>query len=75
MKDKINKSKHIKYRAEDEKMYDVVQCRTFQANIYVGFKEGYEGQVPTFSNKIVQKICQSYCDSVGLALTIEETFF
>lgn len=44
---------------------------TFQATIYVGFKEHYDGLEHTLDE--VEKICQDFCDKVGLCVTITPT--
>ena len=46
---------------------------TFTAQIYTGLKIGYDGSIFPISN--IKEICQSYCDSVGFAVTITPTEF
>ena len=48
--------------------------KTYVANIYIGLQEGYENlRVHTFAEVI--HICQAYCDSIGLGLTVTPTTF
>lgn len=75
MKSKTNLSGRGIFTSKDNKKYNILECPTFEANIFIGLKDGYNGRVPSFAKEIVQKVCQSYCDSVGLAVTLEETFF
>lgn len=53
----------------------IKKCPTFTAKIYVGFQEGYSGNIPNFSIDICRKICQDYCNGVGLAVTIKPLEF
>lgn len=46
---------------------------TFWARIFVGLREGYEGR--THSLEDVAKVCQEYCDKVGLCVTLERCGF
>ena len=46
---------------------------TFWARIYVGLREGYNG---LFHDRAeVQDACQSFCDKVGLCVTVEDILF
>lgn len=45
--------------------------RTYWANIYVGFREGYSDTYHTFEE--AKDICQKYVDEVGLCATITPT--
>lgn len=46
---------------------------TFWARIYVGLREGYNG--PLHDRAEIQDACQSFCDDVGLCVTVEDTMF
>ena len=46
---------------------------TFTAQIAVGFKNIDTGE--ELSGRIARKICQDYCDDVGLCVTVTETEF
>lgn len=49
------------------------EVQTFIANIYLGLKEGYDGE--TKSIEEVYFICQKYCNEVGLCVTVTPTKF
>lgn len=46
---------------------------TFYAKIYVGMREEYVGK--THNIKEVYKLCQEYCNNVGLCVTVTPTKF
>lgn len=46
---------------------------SFWATIYVGFQERYEGVLHTIDE--AEKICQDYCDSIGLCVTVTPTMY
>jgi len=51
---------------------------TYTANIYVGLRPGYEDvseDVLKENKHKVIRICQEYCDDVGLCVTITDTEF
>jgi len=47
--------------------------KTYTANIYIGFKEGYDGEIHTIQE--AKDIAQEYCDSVGFCVTVTPTTF
>lgn len=49
------------------------QCPTFTASIYVGRRKHY-GEYITTTN-IGRRLCQDFCDAVGLCVTFTETEF
>jgi hypothetical protein len=55
-------------------MYQHV-VETFTAQIYCGFKPGYDGIEEYDSMAMAAAICQNYCDKYGMAFTIEPTRF
>jgi len=50
-----------------------LKTSTYTITIYVGLKEGYEGKTHSFQDVI--DICQSYCDEIGLCLSVTETTY
>lgn len=46
---------------------------TFTATIWVGLKDRDTGEV--LSIEVVEKVCQEYCDEVGLCVTVTPTRF
>lgn len=44
---------------------------TFNATIYIGLKEGYDGKQHSIGE--VYEIIQEYCDSVGFCVSVTET--
>lgn len=46
-------------------------CETFTATIYVGLRGGGTLHLP----QEVERICQEYCDAVGLCVTVTQTQF
>ena len=46
---------------------------TYEAKIYCGLKEGYDGRTHILAE--VELICQAYCNQVGFAVTITGTKF
>jgi hypothetical protein len=46
---------------------------TFEAKISLGFREGYTNIIHSLDE--VKKICQQYCNEVGLCVTITPTNF
>jgi ferredoxin len=44
---------------------------TFYANIYVGMREEYSDKIHNIED--AYKICQDYCDTVGLCVTVTPT--
>lgn len=49
------------------------EVQTFIANIYLGFKDDYEGDVKSIEE--VYDVCQQYCNGVGLCVTVSPTRF
>jgi len=47
--------------------------KTFTAEIFVGRKEGYFGEIQPHS--VVIEACQKFCDEVSFGLSVEETQF
>jgi len=47
--------------------------KSYTANIYVGFQEGYDGKIHTIEEAI--NIAQEYCNSAGYGLTVTPTTF
>jgi len=50
---------------------EIVQ--TYQATIFVGLREGYDGPIHNVSE--VEKLCCDYCTEVGLCVTVTPTRF
>jgi hypothetical protein len=48
-------------------------CGTYWANIYVGFREGYDGKIHTIEE--AKDIVQKYCDDKSYCVTITPTTF
>lgn len=46
---------------------------TFFANIFIGLKEGYEGE--EYSLEQVEKILQEYCNTISYCVTITPTSY
>ena len=44
---------------------------TYEAKLYIGLKEGYEGWIRCISE--IELVCQKYCDEVGLCVTVTPT--
>lgn len=63
--------KEMQTDTENKSNMDMV--KTYTATIYVGFKETKTGEIRDIS--IAKKICQDYCDAVGLCVTIKPTEF
>ena len=72
---RINKRKQKQIYIDLQTSVDCWVSPTFTADIYVGLKPGYEGKIPKFAYEIVEKSCKSYCNAIGLAVTLEETHF
>jgi len=49
------------------------EIKTYEVKLYIGLKEGYEGWIRNIDE--VYKICQDYCDEVGLCVTVTPTKF
>jgi len=47
--------------------------KTFTANIYVGFREGYGDQLHTYNE--AEQILQEYCDSISYCVSMTPTEF
>lgn len=47
--------------------------RTITANIYVGLRQGYDGDVHSLED--VREICQKYVDEIGLCVSVTPTEF
>ena len=73
--DKTNTRNFRTVYIDNNKSIDCTVSPTFKADIYVGYKQGYNGAIPTFASQMADKICQDYCDSIGFAVTVEETHF
>jgi len=54
-------------------MISITSVRTFTVTIWLGLKKGYMG--PTYTLEEVEKVCQDYCDIVGLCVSITPTRF
>tara|TARA_R110000824_G_scaffold266054_7_gene455005 strand:- start:77 stop:439 length:363 start_codon:yes stop_codon:yes gene_type:complete len=54
------------------------QCDTYWAKIYLGLNPGYEkvtdGLINSRKNRVID-YCKSYCDDIGLCVTIDDTEF
>ena len=48
--------------------------KTFEAKIYVGHRPSYHDEY-MFDEYMVRKVCQEYCDDVGLCVTVTPTKF
>jgi len=46
---------------------------TYEAKLYIGLKEGYEGWVRDITE--IETVCQQYCNDIGLGVTITPTKF
>lgn len=46
---------------------------TFTANIYMGLREGYDGNCRTIDE--VRRLCQDYVNEIGLCVTLTPTEF
>jgi len=51
----------------------ITQAKTYEAKLYCGLKEGYEGPVHTVDE--VYEVCKSYCDMFGFCVTVTPTQF
>ena len=51
----------------------IKEVDTYQATISLGLREGYTDVVHSIDE--VLSVCQSYCDSVGLCVTVTPTTF
>lgn len=49
------------------------EVQTFIANIYLGLKEDYDGEVKSIEE--VYDVCQQYCNVYGLCVTVSPTRF
>jgi hypothetical protein len=54
-------------------MKKTIEVKTFQAQIWMGFKEGYDGPVHTMEE--LKGICKEYVDNVKLCVTLNPTGF
>lgn len=54
-------------------MFSITTIPTYIATIWLGLKKGYIG--PSYGLDEVEKVCQEYCDIVGLCVTITPTRF
>ena len=46
---------------------------TYEVTIWIGLKDGYAGWVHPIDD--VDRICQAYCNKVGLCVTVTETHY
>ena len=54
-------------------MKKTIEVKTFEAKIWMGLKEGYDG--PVHSTVEAQKICRNYVNDVKLCVTLTPTEF
>lgn len=47
---------------------------SFTAEIFVGFREGYSNKI-IHSMEEAQEICQTYCNDIGLCVSIKPVFY
>lgn len=53
--------------------YKIIESNTYQATISLGFREQYSDKLHTIQE--VKEICQEYCNTIGLCVTITPTHF
>ena len=54
--------------------YLTTEVETYWARIYVGLQDGRTSGI-LLDGQVVRTICQDYCDSVGLCVTVTDTNF
>jgi len=54
-------------------MKNVISAKSFTAQIWMGFKEGYDGKIHTMEE--LKKICKDYVNDAKLCVTLTPTEF
>jgi hypothetical protein len=62
------------FYTKDWKQIDAYVVDTFRSIIYVGLRPGYHS-ASMFSIQDAEDICQTFCNEVGLGLTLKENEF